>query len=87
MKNKINKFFIGEECYDCKAFGVYCAQPGILPVYSADLPSQPIAPFRGSAVFIDGNQALQTPESIGSCPAKTGGKNQETGRSQTSEYG
>ncbi len=72
MSGEIKTFFVGKECRECEALGVFCVQPGILPVYSSELPSGPVAPLGGSAVYVDNKQALQMSEGIDSCPALTG---------------
>jgi len=80
MNERIKEFFIGKECYECKALGVFCVQPGILPVYPAEVctvEKEPIAPTGGSAIYIDGTQKLQVKESIDKCPAVTGQNSKE----------
>ena len=72
MNERIREFFIGKECYKCKTLGVFCIQPGILPVSLIGLSSEPVAPFKGSAIYIDGRQMLQARESIEKCPVITG---------------
>ena len=51
---------------------MFCVQQGILPVSPIGLLSEPVAPLKGSAIYIDGRQMLQTGESIEKCPAIIG---------------